>query len=114
MQNKKCILVFLISLLVPLSSAWAISGADNAAPQSEEQLQSHRAELKQYKESLKTKKQNASPKTEGFWSKEGVRSGLSETGNNVKSWFSSLGRNPANFFKDQERKYNERNKPAAK
>ena len=71
----------------------------------------HYQEIKKLKEKQRAEreanKKNSPPADKnGFWQKEGERSGLGGTGSSIGNFLSNL--NPAPFFKDQQEKYNAR------
>ena len=102
---KKAMALFLFLTMV---SAPAFAEAVMMGPDA--MRQEHRAELIQQRkargDSGKPAAQASGNKEPGFWQKEGERSGLSNSGNRINQFFSAL--NPAPFFQDQEKRYNER------
>ncbi len=55
---------------------------------------------------------NTVKKAPGFWDREGERSGLTQTGQGMGSFFKNI--NPVPFFKDQRERYQQRRASAGK
>ena len=100
---KKVIALFLSMMFVG-ASAYAGMTPDQAR-------QAHRKEMKAVKDAQREARKNKpavapGDKKPSLWEKEGVRSGLSETGASINTFIKGL--NPVPFFREQDRRYKER------
>ena len=101
---KKVIGLFLLTMFAA-SSAFALGEGPDAA------RNAHRREMKAVKDAQREARKNKpavapGDKKPSLWEKEGVRSGLSETGAGINTFIKNL--NPVPFFREQDRRYKER------
>ena len=109
---KKVIVVGLFLIFITTN---AFAAVNNTGPDAERNA--HREEVKALKKAMHDKqaaapKADAANKGEGFWEKEGKRSGLGGGQNRFGNLVKNL--NPAPFFKDQQARYDARKKAATK
>jgi hypothetical protein len=99
-RMKKTIGLFVAVLFLTTSFGVAMA-AQRGTPEYEK--------LKEYKKAQRAKKESA-PATKSavseFWKKEGDRSGLSQTGSTISTFFQNL--NPTPFLNEKEKQYNAR------
>lgn len=58
--------------------------------------------------------EEAQPKSGDFWRTEAERSGFSQTGSNIKSFFANFRMDSSNFFQKQRERYEARKAQAGK
>ncbi|MBI3315483.1 MAG: hypothetical protein HYZ87_00710 [Candidatus Omnitrophica bacterium] len=89
-------------------STYALAAVVDGSPDA--RRRARRSEVKVIKERMREERKSAGPKGpsawSSFWKKEGVRSGVSNTGTAVSDFAKKM--NPAPFFKDQNEKYKAR------
>ena len=77
-----------------------------------EAKKAHQMEMKKIKETQRAAREEAKKnpvpqgQANGFWAKEGERSGLGDSGHGIGQFVRNL--NPMPFFKEQQEKYNQR------
>lgn len=104
---KKTVAMFSVIGLVMGLAAFDASAMtpDEARKARYEEVKKLKDAQRQQREAAK-KEAGPSPKANGFWQREGERSGLSNPGGRVSSFVQNL--NPAPFFAEQRRRYDER------
>src|SRR3989338_4182180 len=99
-MKKRSAAMMLVALMACATSAYAVDRTDPRYQEIKALKEKQRAEKE-------ARKNNPPPVNENsFWHREGVRSGLGDTGNRAGSFLKNL--NPVPFFKRQQEKYNER------
>lgn len=102
---KKALGWLVLSLFV--AQGVAVASMDPASAK-----KAHYQEVKKIKDAQRMQREaqakdpSVAKKNNGFWQREGERSGLGDSGNRFGNVMRSL--NPAPFFKEQKRRYDER------
>lgn len=102
-KMKKAVMLALLAAFV-CGQALALSPAEEKEARYQEMKK-----IKDAQRQVRDTKKSAAPATEKkdtFWTREGERSGLGNSGNRAEQFLKNL--NPVPFFKDQQDKYNAR------